>query len=191
MIWFVSLQNCELNVICLIIIQSNFPSNLHMFVDINQVAKNCLQNKYVDLRLIMTKSHFEFLFFCLYLQVNIHQIHTFLWISISCWKICHQLNLLNFVKLLNDKYKFSDLSFFSKRYFCANTINFSKVSKIWSNMASKRGGNQNNSIQIFINFDRKRCTVWRQKKRPKVNECSSVANYRTAMIFFLQNSQHS
>ena len=34
-------------------------------------------------------------------------------------------------------------------------------------------------------------TVWRQKKRPKVNECSSVANYRTAMIFFLQNSQHS
>ena len=35
------------------------------------------------------------------------------------------------------------------------------------------------------------CTVWRQKKRPKVNECSSVANYRTAMIFFLQNSQHS
>ena len=27
-------------------------------------------------------------------------------------------------------------------------------------------------------------TVWRQKKRPKVNECSSVTNYRTAMIFF-------
>ena len=34
-------------------------------------------------------------------------------------------------------------------------------------------------------------TVWGQKKQPKVNECSSVANYRTAMIFFLQNSQHS
>jgi hypothetical protein len=34
-------------------------------------------------------------------------------------------------------------------------------------------------------------TVWRQKKPAKVNECSSVANYRTAMIFFLQNRQHS
>ena len=34
-------------------------------------------------------------------------------------------------------------------------------------------------------------TVWRQKKPPKVNECSSVTNYRTAMIFFLQNRQHS
>ena len=30
-----------------------------------------------------------------------------------------------------------------------------------------------------------------KKKQPKVNECSSVANYRTAMIFFLQNSQES
>ena len=29
------------------------------------------------------------------------------------------------------------------------------------------------------------------KKRSKVNECSSVANYRTAMIFFLQSSQYS
>ena len=27
-------------------------------------------------------------------------------------------------------------------------------------------------------------TVRGQKKRPKVNECISVANYRTAMIFF-------
>ena len=35
------------------------------------------------------------------------------------------------------------------------------------------------------------CTVWGQKKQPKVNECSSVANYRTAMIFFLQSSQYS
>ena len=34
-------------------------------------------------------------------------------------------------------------------------------------------------------------TVWRQKKRPKVNECSCVANYRTVMIFFLQTSQES
>ena len=34
-------------------------------------------------------------------------------------------------------------------------------------------------------------TVWRQKKPPKVNECSSVANYCTAMIFFLQSSQYS
>ena len=34
-------------------------------------------------------------------------------------------------------------------------------------------------------------TGWRQKKQPKVNECSSVANYRTAMIFFLQSSQES
>ena len=34
-------------------------------------------------------------------------------------------------------------------------------------------------------------TVWGQKKPPKVNECSSVGNYRTAMIFFLQSSQHS
>ena len=29
-------------------------------------------------------------------------------------------------------------------------------------------------------------TVWRQKKPPKVNEGSSVANYRTAMIFSQQ-----
>ena len=34
-------------------------------------------------------------------------------------------------------------------------------------------------------------TVCGQKKQPKVNECSSVANYRTAMIFFLQSSQES
>ena len=34
-------------------------------------------------------------------------------------------------------------------------------------------------------------TVWGQKKPPKVNECSSVANYHTAMIFFLQSSQYS
>jgi hypothetical protein len=34
-------------------------------------------------------------------------------------------------------------------------------------------------------------TVWGQKKTPKVNECSSVANYRTAMIYFLQRSQYS
>jgi hypothetical protein len=34
-------------------------------------------------------------------------------------------------------------------------------------------------------------TVRGQKKPSKVNECSSVANYRTAMIFFLQSSQYS
>jgi hypothetical protein len=33
--------------------------------------------------------------------------------------------------------------------------------------------------------------VWGQKKQPKVNECSSVANYRIDMIFFLENSQYS
>ena len=33
-------------------------------------------------------------------------------------------------------------------------------------------------------------TVWRQKKPAKVNECSSVGDYPTSMIFFLQSSQH-
>ena len=43
---------------------------------------------------------------------------------------------------------------------------------------------------FFKCMERFYTTVWGQKKPAKVNECSSVGSYRTAMIFFLQSSQH-
>mgnify|MGYP000111085090 CR=1 FL=1 len=60
--------------------------------------------------------------------------------------------------------------------------------KLFCIKKNKLEPNIETSLQILIYM---LDTVWGQKKQPKVNECSSVANYRTAMIFFLQSSQYS